>query len=238
MKDNREHSSHYSIQKAHAVKPGASWEEVYKAITARKKDPKAPLDPAALRLLEAAADTFVFPVSLSALAMRAGLGGPEATRASKELQQRGLARRCPLVVGRRRNIFIDPTEQGFKLLGISAPSGAGRGGAGHRHCLGLAQKHLEKHGYRTQREIEVAGKRIDLIARKGNQTLFIECEMSAQNASRNAMEDLRAAEKSVRSIVFVSPNAKTLKAVEKAVRLAAGSSEMQRFKFKLAGELK
>ena len=238
MKDNREHSSHYNIQQSHAVKPGVPWEEVYKAILAKKRDPNTPLDPAALRLLEAAADTFISPVSLGSLAMRAGLGGPEATRASKELQRRGLARRCPLVVGRTRNIFIDPTDQGFKLLGISPPSGAGRGGAGHRHCLSIVEKHLGRHGYRTQREIEVAGKRIDLIGRKGTQTLFVECELSDQNAARNAAEDLRAADLSVRSIVFVSPNKKTLKAVEKAVRLAVPSSEMQRFKFKLAGELK
>jgi hypothetical protein len=219
------------------VQAGPPWEEVLAAIERRRKASPSKPDASELGLLRAAADTCASPLPLSSLASRAGLPGPEGSRASKSLEKRGLARREPVLIGRTRMVFAEPTDEGFRLLGMTPPTGIGRGGCGHRYCLSQVEKKLQDMGYTTQREVEMGGKRIDLVGRKGSSRVFVEAEMSDKNAARNAAADHAVADASVKQILVLCPSARVLKAVQKAVQSALDAGALKRFAFKLVTDL-
>jgi len=225
------------FQESCNIQPPVTWQELFKALSQQRRRQKKTPSQRAIRLLQIAAQHHKSPKCLKELAGICGLGLPEASHSSRELEACGLARRCSVAIGRSRMVFVEPTSEGFRFLGISPPAGTGRGGPGHRYCLGLVEARLQRKGYSTTREAEVMGKRIDLLAVKSGSKVFVEVETSNENAARNASEDLAVADTSVRQIAIICPTRKVLRKVEKTVRAAISPGELARFAFRIVTDL-
>ena len=232
-RDVQEHGT----QGAFSAKPGPPWEEIFKVLCRERKRQKRTPPQRALGLLQEAVRQYQSPACLKNLANTCGQSVPEATHSSRELEACGLAKRHSIAVGRSQMIFVEPTKEGFEFLGISPPAGVGRGGPGHRYCLSLVETHLQSKGYRTTREVEVEGKRLDLLAVKGGSKVFVELETSDENAARNAVEDLAVADGSVKQVAVICPTRKVLAQVEKAVRAALDPQALGKFAFRTVLEL-
>ncbi len=102
----------------------------------------------------------------------------------------------------------------------SAPGG--RGGPQHKYLQGLIKRLAEDRGFRATLEAPVeGGGRIDvLLAREG---LSVACEISVASTPAQEVENLRKCRESGASrVVLVSPERRTLRAVEKLLPLAVG----------------
>jgi len=233
-----QHMPEHDASRASTAIPGVPWEELFKALREQeqKSTNRAP-GQSAVRLLQQAVRQYQTPICLKDLASMCGLGVPEASRSSKELEACGLAKRCAVAIGRTSIVFVEPTPEGLAFLGVALPGGGGRGGPGHRYCLNLVERHLQGKGYSATREVEVRGKRIDLLAVRGGTRAFVEVEMTDDNAARNATADLAVADASVKQIAVVCPTRKVLRMVEKAVRSAVPPHSLVRFAFKTVTEL-
>ena len=221
------------------IDPGPPWNEVYQEILQQSASSTVPPNAAAMHLLKKAIEHCHSPQPLKQLAQEAGLGEPTASRISKQLQHAGYITRIDTSLGRQRMVFLDPTPAGFQFLGKTPPAGIGRGAAAHRYCVALVEKHWQNNGFHTAREREIQGKRIDLVAthQKSGGIIFVEVEMSDQNASRNAVANLSVAGTEVSRILVVCPTKTVLKTVQKAVKLAVTSQQIRRFEFKTVSEL-
>jgi hypothetical protein len=83
----------------------------------------------------------------------------------------------------------------------------------------------------------VQGKRIDLVAVKGGGTVFVEIEMTDENAARNAAEDWAVADASVKQIAVICPTRKVLLQLERAVRASLTPQALARFAFRVVTDL-
>ena len=219
------------------VDRGLAWESVHKEILKASISSATAPSESDLRLLRECAIAYARPLHLSDLAAKAGIGGPEASNSSRRLVQLGLAERQEAAIARNRLIFLVPTPKGWDAITMCQPTGAGRGNAPHRYCLSLLEDHLHRKGFATQREAEINGKRIDLVAKKGASVILAEVEMSASNAARNAVADLAVAGPEVKQIAVICPTQSGLRQVRKAVESAVDTASLTRFAFKLVSDL-
>jgi len=236
MSPDRE-AREYGTLGAFSAKPGVPWEEVYKVLCRERRQQKRTPSQRAIRLLQEATRHYASPKCLKDLASLAGQSMPEASYSSRELEACGLGKRHSDAIGRTQMVFVEPTTEGLEFQGISPPAGMGRGGPGHRYCVSYVETHLQRKGFHTTRETEIGGKRIDLLAVKGSVKVFVEVEMSDENAARNAAADLAASDASVKQIAVVCPTRKVLLQVEKAVKAALAPQALAKFAFKTVLEL-
>ena len=222
---------------AFTAKPGLPWDELYKVLRRTERQQRKTPGQNALELLQEAVRRYESPTCLKDVADSCGQSVPQASNSSRELVACGLAKRQSAAVGRSQMVFVEPTKEGFEFLGTSPPAGAGRGGPGHRYCISLVETHLQRKGYCTTREVEIGGKRIDLVAVKGSSKVFVEVEMSEANAARNAAADLAAADGSVKQIAVICPTRKVLMRVQKAATAALAPQALAKFAFKTVQEL-
>jgi len=217
--------------------PGPSWEALHRVILKTSVSNVATPTESDLRLLRASALTFKEPLFLRDLAASAGISVPEASAAARRLVQLGLAERQEATIERHRSVFLEPTIKGWQALSLCQPTGAGRGNAPTRYCLTRAERPLAARAYRTYREAERRGKRIDLVGEKSGAVIFVEVEMTPQNAARNAVADLAVAGPEVKQIAVVCPTEAVLKQVRKAVESAVDAQSLKRFVFKVVSDL-
>lgn len=225
-----------SFQEQCNARRGQPWDEVRARIKARTGKRKVSVDREAKAILKQAVNTYKNPICLKDVAARTGMRRAEVSRKAKNLESAGYCSRKSLSVGRRRKTFIQPTAKGFKLVGEQSPPEVGRGGIAHRYCVAKVEKHLQTQGYTTEREVEVKGKRVDVVARKGTHTILVEAELSSQNAARNAAADLQVMTQKGR-ILVVSPTKKVLRKVKGEVKTAVGETALSRFQFTALADL-
>ena len=217
------------------AKAGLPWQEVYRHLMRQDEANGSKPDQGAIALLRKTIEHHESPLCLKDLASHVGMSGPEASHCSRLLKMCGLAKRYAVAIGRRRMVFLEPTADGFQFLGARPPVGTGRGGPGHRYCVSRVEEQLQKLGYQSHREAEVEGKRMDLVARKDTSTVFVEVEMTAENAARNAAADIKAAGPDVQ-ILFVCPTKQILRLVKKAAASAVDEEAMGRITFTTMSE--
>ena len=191
-----------------------------------------------MNLLREAARSYISPLCLKDLSAKIGMSVPEASRASKILEVIGYATRHDLSIGRQHIVLLEPAEEGFKAVGLAKPAGAGLGGIGHRYGDSLVENFLRKKAYQTRRDPDIKGKSVDVVGEKAHSTVFVEVEMTSENAARNAVADLAVAGPEVKQIAVVCPTESVLRQVRMAVETAIGASDISRFAFKVFSDLK
>jgi DNA-binding Lrp family transcriptional regulator len=219
------------------VEHAPAWDELHREIVKISTSRTITLNDADTRLLRECAITYERPLPLKDLAAKVGTGASEATYSGRRLEQLGYAERQEAAIARNRLVFIEPVQNGWDFLGLRKPSGVGDGKAPHRYCVTWRENLLVKRSFKTFRNVERGGKRIDLIGEKPGSVVFVEVEMTAQNAARNAVADLAVAGPEVKEIAVICPTASVLRQVRKAVESAVDAASLKRFSFKVVSDL-
>ncbi len=181
-------------------------------------------------LLQELARSHRDPLRVGDLAGKLGQSSVAISRHLKQLEGKGLVRRQVIHIGRARVTFAEPTADGFKKLGRTAPSGGGRGGPAHRHLVGQVAEHYRDQGFTTTREPELQGKRIDLVVTGGSGRTLVEVELTDANCRRNATADLQVADPADQ-LLFVTPTKKLLRKVKRHVKDAVDNKALGRIDF-------
>ncbi len=191
---------------------------------------KAP-DPKDNKVLKLVASRHKSPVRLVELARSLGTSPVATSRKLDRLQWRGLLRRQSLYIGRDRATFAELSAEGFKKIGARPPSGGGRGGPAHRGMLGMLESNFKSKGFAVKREVEVAGKRIDLIATRGaTRRILVELELSGEHTEINAEKCESVARKND-EVIFVTPTKKLLKRVRRRALNAVSNIAIEFYAF-------
>lgn len=132
-------------------------------------------------------------IKITELYNKTGLSPATGKKTREELVRAGWVIQNTINLGRKGGnvIFIEPTDKGATALGLPMPQKPkGKGGFEHAFWIDRAKIFYEDIGYTVTIEETIAGKSIDLVARKENEVIAVEIERSSVHTSQNITKDL------------------------------------------------
>lgn len=160
------------------------------------------------------------------------LSSDAANRIKRKLVELGLVEQVRINLGTRVGgtvTYLELTAEGWQLLGKKPAWERPRNtSAEHFWWQRQIASFYQSHGWQVAIEMNLNGKRADVGARKGQESIAIEVELTPGNAVRNVIEDLSVG---FSCVVLAAKNERVRKAIE--TRLTATLDEEQRSKVKL-----